>query len=127
MLEISDIREHSMRHLKKGKKFHRKKGQRKAFLKNLANNLIMEGKITTTEIRAKEIKSVVEKFVTLGKKQNLASLRLLISKLPKKSAEKLYYEIAPRYKGRRGGYLRIAKSMNRRKRDGGGLATIEFV
>ncbi len=116
-----------MRHLKKGRKFHRKKGQRKSFFKNLSNNLILKEKITTTEARAKEIKSLVEKLVTIGKKQDVSSLRALISKLSKKSAEKLYYEIAPRYKGRRGGYLRIIKSINRRKKDGGSLATIEFV
>lgn len=116
-----------MRHLKKGRKFHRKKGQRKAFLKTLAGNLILEDKILTTEERAKELKSFVEKMVTLGKKQDVASLRLLIARLPKASAEKMYYVIAPRYKSRRGGYLRITKGIKTRKRDGSKVAVIEFV
>jgi large subunit ribosomal protein L17 len=116
-----------MRHLKKGRKFHRKKGQRTALLKTLAGNLIIEEKITTTEAKAKEIKSKVEKLTTLAKKQKLADLRLLISRLPKKSAQKLFYEIAPRYASRRGGYLRITKGGLQRKKDGSKMAVIEFV
>lgn len=116
-----------MRHLKKGRKFHRKKGQRRAFIKTLASNIIMKEKVLTTEERAKEIKPVIEKLITLGKKQNVASLRLLIARLPKVSAEKMYYTIAPRYKSRRGGYLRITKGEKTRKRDGSSVAIIEFV
>jgi len=116
-----------MRHLNKGKKFHRKKGQRKAFLKSLASNLILKGKILTTEARAKEIKSFVEKLITLAKKQNLASLRLLISRLNKKPAQKLFYEIAPKYKNSRGGYVRVIKDSARRKNDAAKMAIIEFV
>ncbi len=116
-----------MRHLKKGRKFHRKKGQRKAFLKSLASNLILKGKISTTEARAKEMKSFVEKLITLAKKQNLASLRLLISRLNKKPAQKLFYEIAPKYKDGRGGYIRVVKSAARRKNDAAKMAIIEFV
>lgn len=116
-----------MRHLKKGRKFHRKKGQRTALLKTLAGNLIIEEKITTTEAKAKEIKSRVEKLTTLAKKQKLADLRLLMSRLPKKSAQKLFYEIAPRYASRRGGYLRIVKRGVQRKKDGSKMAVIEFV
>ncbi len=116
-----------MRHLKKGKKFNRKKGQRKALFKNLANNLIMKGKIETTEAKAKAIRPMAEKLITVAKKQNLAALRILLARLSKKAAEKLYHEIAPRYKGRRGGYLRIIKSGKIRKNDGAMMAIIEFV
>ncbi len=116
-----------MRHLKKGKKFHRTRGQRKAFLKSLAANLINQGKITTTETRAKEIRGVVERLITHGKKQNIAALRLLLKKLPKPVAFKLYHEIAPRYKERSGGYTRIIKNSKRRLGDGVKTATIEFV
>jgi len=116
-----------MRHLKKGRKFHRKKGQRRAFLKGLAGNLIFKEKISTTEIRAKELKSFVERLVTLAKKQNLSSLRLLISRLNKKSAQKLFYEIAPRYTNRKGGYLKMVKSGLKRQNDGAKMAIIEFV
>jgi len=87
----------------------------------------MKEKITTTEARAKEIRPRLEKLVTIARKQNLASLRLLLARLPKKSAEKLYYEIGPRYSGRKGGYLRIAKGAAVRKRDAAKMAVIEFV
>lgn len=116
-----------MRHLKKGKKFHRKKGQRNALIKSLADNLIIREKIETTEVKAKEIRPVVEKLTTAAKGQTLAGLRLLMSRLPKKSAEKLYYHIAPRYAERKGGYLRIVKSAKMRKNDGAKMAIIEFV
>lgn len=116
-----------MRHLKKSKKFHRKKGQRTALFKNLANNLILKGRIETTEEKAKAIKPRAEKLITIAKKQNLAALRILFSRLSKKAAEKLYYEITPRYKERKGGYLRIIKSGKIRKNDGAKMAIIEFV
>ena len=109
------------------RKFHRKKGPRRSFMRILANNLIMKEKITTTETRAKEIRPLVEKMVTMGRKQQLASLRILLSRLPKQAAEKIYYEISPRYKERPGGYLRIIKQSRVRKRDGTKLAIIEFV
>lgn len=116
-----------MRHLSKGRKFNRKKGQRAAFLKSLENNLILKEKIQTTEARAKELRPKMEKLVTLGKKQNLAAMRLLISRLGKKSAQKIYYHIAPRYKDRKGGYTRIIKGAGLRKNDGVKKAIIEFV
>ena len=96
-------------------------------LRGLIGNLILKEKIEITEAKAKEIKPLVEKMVTIAKKQNLAALKLLLSSIPKKSAEKLYYLIAPRYKERRGGYLRIIKGTNRRKNDGSKMAIIEFV
>ncbi len=116
-----------MRHLKKGRKFGRKRGQRKAFLKALANNLITHERILTTEARAKEIRSLVERLITHAKKQNLAALRLLMRKLPKNSAYKLYHEIAPRYLNRQGGYTRVIKVGKRRLKDGAKMAIIEFV
>lgn len=116
-----------MRHGKRGRKFGRKKGRRRAFLKVLMHNLIMRERIETTDARAKEIRPRVEKLVTLAKKQNLASLRLLLARLPKESAQKLYYEVAPRYAARKGGYLRIIKTAKRRKRDAARMAVIEFV
>src|SRR3989338_2963222 len=109
------------------RKFGKIKGRRKSFLKILRNNLIMEERIETTEARAKEVRPQVEKLVTLAKKQNLASFRILLSRLPKQSAEKLYYEIAPRYQERRCGYLRILKTVVRRKRDAAKKAVIGFV
>lgn len=89
--------------------------------------MITRGKITTTVERAKEIRPIVERYVTLAKKQQTAQLRLLMSKLPKDAAQKLFYEIAPKYKERSGGYLRITKQTAQRFRDGAKMATIEFV
>ncbi|MDP2629173.1 MAG: 50S ribosomal protein L17 [Candidatus Harrisonbacteria bacterium] len=109
------------------RKFGRKKGQRAMFIQGLANNLIMSGRIQTTEARAKAIRPVVERLVSTAKKNDLASFRRLLSKLPKQSAEKLYYEIAPKYKEREGGYLRITKVDSRRKRDAAEQSVIEFV
>lgn len=116
-----------MRHLAKGRKFGRTRGPRKSFVKGLLCNLIMEGKIKTTPARAKEIKPKVEKLVTLGKKQNLASHRLLIARVPEKAANKVYYELAPKYKERKGGYTRIVKLGTFRKRDAAAQVRIEFV
>lgn len=116
-----------MRHLSKGRKFGRIRGVRKSFIQALLNNLILEEKIKTTPARAKEIKPKVEKLITLAKKQDLASLRLLIARLPKAAAMKLYYEVAPKYKDRNGGYTRIIKLAKSRKRDAAPQVRIEFV
>src|SRR3989344_8780883 len=109
------------------RKFNRKKGPRRSFLKGLANNLIMKEKIETTVARAKEIRPLVERMVTVAKKQELSGLRTLLAKLPKQAAQKLFYEIAPRYKERAGGYLRIIKEARSRKMDAAPLSIIEFV
>lgn len=116
-----------MRHLKKGRKFHRKKGKRRSLLKNLIANAIISEKAVTTEAKAKEMKPSLEKLITIAKKRDLAALRILLSRLPKKAAEKLYYEIAPRYSDRKGGYLRIIKMVKLRKNDGSKMSLIEFV
>ena len=116
-----------MRHSKKGRKFHRKKGQRKALIKGLINNLISSEKVEITEAKAKEIKPLAEKLITIAKRQNLASLRILLSRLNKNSAQKLYYQIAPRYLERKGGYLRIIKIGKARKNDKADMAIVEFV
>lgn len=87
----------------------------------------MNSKITTTEARAKEIRPLVERLVSVAKKQNLASHRSLLAKLPKASANKLYYEIGLKYKDRNGGYLRVLKTSGTRKRDGSVKTIIEFV
>ncbi len=117
-----------MRHRKEGKKFHREKGQRKSFIRSLMTALIKNGKMETTEARAKAIKPLVEKAVTMAKKKDLASRRLLISRLhDKKIVQKLCDELADKYASRKGGYLRIIKLAKIRKRDGTRLVSIEFV
>lgn len=97
------------------------------FLKILANNLILQEKIKTTEGRARAVRSLVERLISYGKKQNLTAYRLLLKKLPQAAADKIYYELAPRYKDRLGGYLRIIKHSLTRKNDGAKIVTIEFI
>lgn len=102
-------------------------GQRRSFLKTLASNLVRDERVTTTEARAKEVRTLVERLVSYGKRGDLAGLRLLLKNLPKPSAYKLYNEIAPRYRERKGGYTRILKRAITRKSDGAKMAVIEFV
>lgn len=117
-----------MRHQKQGKKFHRTAGKRRAFLRNLASDLIRSGKIETTEARAKALRPIVERLVTFAKRGDLASRRLLFSRLQnKRVVHKLCDEVGPRYRERAGGYLKISKLSKSRKRDGGQVARIEFV
>ncbi|MEK7512627.1 MAG: 50S ribosomal protein L17 [Patescibacteria group bacterium] len=116
-----------MRHLNKGRKFGRKRGPRALFRAALVSNLIRHGKITTTEARAKEIRPLVERLVSYGKRQNVAALRMLMQKLPKEVAYKLYHEVAPRYARRAGGYTRIVKRARARQHDAARMAVIEFV
>lgn len=117
-----------MRHGRKGKKFHRKTGERRAFLRNLVLNFVRSGKIETTEGRAKAVRSIAERLITYARHQTLASRRLILNKVHNKNiAEKLFSELGPRYAGRSGGYTRIVKLGRSRKRDGTRLARIEFV
>ncbi len=117
-----------MRHRKEGKKFHRITGRRRSFLRNLASNLIRDEHIETTEVRAKAIRPIVERFVTIAKKKDLASRRLLLRRLHDKDIVlKIFEELGPRYQERKGGYVRIIKSGKSRKRDGSALAVVEFV
>jgi large subunit ribosomal protein L17 len=109
------------------RKFHRTTGRRRAFKKQIATSLITHGSITTTVERAKEIKPLVERYVTYAKTGQTAKLRSLLAVLPKGAAEKMFYEIGPKYKSRTGGYLRITKNATQRMRDGAKMATIEFV
>jgi len=99
----------------------------RAFLKILANNLILQEKIETTESRAKELRPWVENLISWGKKQKLVAYRRLLKKLPTGAADKIYYELAPRYQNRAGGYLRIIKHSEVRKNDGAKIVTVEFV
>lgn len=117
-----------MQHRRVGRKFNRLKGQRVAFFRGLASNLIRAGRIETTETRAKAIRPIVEKLVTMARKGDLASRRVVIARLGNaETARRLVEDIAPRYTERPGGYLRIQKLMGARKRDGVTRAIIEFV
>ena len=116
-----------MRHKKKGRKLGRKVGNRKALLRNLACQLILHKKIKTTDPKAKELRSFIEPLITLAKKDNLHSRRLVIRKLPKKNVVRiLFKEIAPLFSNRTGGYTRITK-LGQRDNDRAPVSIIEFV
>lgn len=115
-----------MRHHKANRKFGREKGQRDALMKSLARSLILKGKIQTTEARAKELRPFVEKLITRGKGKTLAARRTMSARLGDDAAKKLIENIAPGYKERAGGYIRIVK-LPRRANDASKMAHIEFV
>jgi len=115
-----------MRHSNANRKFGRKTNQRKALLRSLAYSLTLKGKIKTTEAKAKELRPHMEKLVTLGKKQTLASRRLLESRVGPQAAKKIASELSVAYKDRVGGYTRITK-LTPRVADGSPMAVIEFV
>ena len=116
-----------MKKRNKQRKFSRKIGPRKAFLKSLIRSLLKYGKIKTTEIRAKEISRITEKFITKAKKGDLSSIRSLERFFSDKNlVKKTTKEIAPEYKERKGGYTRIIK-LGPRKSDGAEMAIIELV
>jgi large subunit ribosomal protein L17 len=115
-----------MRKRKKGRKFHRKKDQRKALLKSLAEALVLKERIETTQAKAKELSRFVEKLITKAKKGDLAARREIARFLSKEATKTLVDKIAPRYKERQGGYTRILK-LGPRKGDSAKMAIIEFV
>ena len=116
-----------MRHQKKKKILGREKHQRKALLVSLCNNLILNGKITTTLAKAKFMKPELEKLITKAKSNTLANKRQLQKALNNEKTVKMLLEkIGPKYKERPGGYLRIIK-VGERKGDRAKLALIEFV
>lgn len=117
-----------MRHGNNVRKFGRDKNQKHALMKGLLLALIAHGKIETTEAKAKELRPAIEKMITKANVGTLASKRLVISRLYNLTAEanKLINTIAPKYKGRTGGYTRITK-LPRRLGDASKMAIIEFI
>jgi large subunit ribosomal protein L17 len=117
-----------MRHHNTKRKFGRDKNQRKALLSSLALNLIVRGKIKTTLPKAKELRPFIEKIITKAKKGDMATRRIIISKLSNRDKEvkKLFEVIAPKYKDKKGGYTRVLK-LGARKADGTEMSIIEFV
>lgn len=115
-----------MRHGNTNRKFGRETNQRAALLKSLARSLVLKGRITTTEAKAKEIRPLVEKLVTRGKSNTLASRRMLVAQLGDAGTAAKLIKTAANYTERQGGYLRITK-MGPRKGDAALMAVIEFV
>ena len=108
------------------RKFGRTTDQRRAFLKSLVANLVLKEKIKTTEARAKEVRSLVERLISYGKKNDLAARRRIIAVLPLVAAKKVYKEISPRFAQRQGGYTRITK-VGQRMTDGAKMVFIEIL
>ncbi|ASY56099.1 50S ribosomal protein L17 [Sinorhizobium sp. CCBAU 05631] len=116
-----------MRHGKAGRKLNRTASHRKAMFANMAASLIEHEQIVTTLPKAKEIRPIVEKLVTLGKRGDLHARRQAISQIRDVAVvAKLFDAIASRYATRNGGYLRIMKA-GFRQGDNAPLAVIEFV
>ncbi|WP_026693503.1 50S ribosomal protein L17 [Peribacillus kribbensis] len=117
------------------RKLGRTSSQRKALLRDLATDLIVSERIETTEAKAKELRSVVEKMITLGKRGDLHARRQAAAFIRNEVAnaesgqdalQKLFSDIAPRYEERQGGYTRIMK-VGPRRGDGAPMVIIELV
>ncbi|MDE6375614.1 MAG: 50S ribosomal protein L17 [Ligilactobacillus sp.] len=123
------------------RKLGRTSAHRKSMLRNLTTDLIVNGRIVTTETRAKEVRKTAEKMITLGKKGDLASRRRddafmmdVVADVKEDgdkavvqtALQKLFEEVAPRFEGRNGGYTRIIK-MNERRGDAAKMAVLELV
>jgi len=116
-----------MRHRFKGRRFNRSSSHRKAMFKNMANALIKHEQIITTLPKAKDLRSVVEKLITLGKRQDLHARRQATSALQDPiMVRKLFDVLAERYKERQGGYTRVLKA-GFRYGDSAPMAVIELV
>lgn len=115
-----------MRKRNKGRILSRPKNQREALLKTMATSLFLHGKIKTTEAKAKELRSVAEKFITRAKDNTMANRRVLAKDLSLKTVKSLVEQIAPKLKERNGGYTRIIK-MGPRNSDGAKMVIIELV
>ena len=117
-----------MKHKKNKKKLSRRISHRISLLRNLCKALINCEQITTTLAKAKAMQGIVERLITVGKKNSLHSRRRLISKLAGslKEVDKILYILSPRYKEVKGGYTRILKC-GFRKGDSAPMAVIQFL
>ena len=116
-----------MRHNIAGRRLSRDSGHRRALYRNMVTALLKHEKIVTTEAKAKEVRGMAEKMITLGKKSGLHSYRQALSFImDKKVAEKVFSELGPRYKERAGGYTRITK-LEPRLGDNAPMVQLELV
>jgi large subunit ribosomal protein L17 len=116
-----------MRHNKSGRRLGRTTSHRVAMFRNMVTSLFNHERITTTDAKAKELRSIADKMITLGKRGDLHAMRQAASYIREKSiVTKLFTTIAPRYTERPGGYTRIVK-LGLRPGDNASLAMIELV
>ena len=104
-----------MRHLKTGRKLNRTAAHRKALMRNLVKALLLREQIQTTDAKAKELRRWADRMVTLGKKNSVHARRLAFSYLgSRRLVQRLFDEVAPRFRSRSGGYTRVLKIGPRR-------------
>ena len=118
-----------MRHRRKGRKLGRDASHRKALFSNMAGSLFEHGRIKTTEAKARELRPIAEKLITLARKDpgDVAAQRQAVAYLRSKdSVHRLFHEVAPRFTERPGGYTRIVK-LGPRQGDAAPMAYIELV
>ena len=116
-----------MQHRKLGRRFSRDSGHRQAMLSNLAASLVRHEQIITTLAKAKDLKRVMDKYITLAKRGDLNSRRLAAARLRDEAmVKKLFDTLGPRYKDRSGGYTRVLKA-GYRYGDSAPVAVIELV
>ncbi len=116
-----------MRHRKSGRKLNRDSSHRKAMFANMASALIKHEQIKTTLPKAKELRPIVEKLITLGKRGDLHARRLAYARIPDRAmVAKLFDVLGERYKDREGGYIRVIRA-NFRYGDCAPMAYLEFV
>lgn len=117
-----------MRHNVDGRKFGRNTSHRKAMFKNMANAVIEQEQVITTVQKAKEVRRVVDRLITLGKSGSAASRRLAFDRTrDNEIVSKLFTTLAERYKHRAGGYTRVLKLSDRRWGDAAEMAVLELV
>ena len=115
-----------MRHLKAGKKLGRSSAHRSALYRNLVTELIKRDRIETTDAKAKELRRIADRMVSLGKKGTLAARRRAIAYVRSADAvSRLFDEVAPRFADRPGGYTRVTK-LGMRQGDAAPMSIIEF-
>lgn len=109
------------------RKLRRPSDQRRAMLRNLVTSFLEHGRIMTTDTRAKETKSIAEKMITLGKRNDMHARRQALAYITKEDVvKKLFDEIAPKYTERNGGYTRIVK-VGPRRGDASEMVILELV
>lgn len=114
-----------MKHRKRGRKFGREKDIRRALLKSLASSFFIFGKIKTTEAKAKELRPLVERFITRAKIKTLSTQKFLRRFFTGRVVEKIFVQ-AQSFSERRGGYTRVVK-LGPRRGDGAKMAILELV
>jgi large subunit ribosomal protein L17 len=115
-----------MRHLKTGRKLSRNSAHRRAMFRNMVTSLILNGRVTTTDAKAKELRRYADRMITLGKRQTLAARRRA-SRFVRTDAAvaKLFGQLAPLFAQRAGGYTRVIK-VARRRGDAAPLSVVEL-